>query len=102
MNGKPKILFLTDSVSLPRRTEKGPVTWEDTYIYRLEQAYSEYVVISVAIGGATIKDLREQINYYAILQPSIVILQCGIVDSTPRAFGKIEMELIKKKCEYLD
>ncbi len=96
MNEKPKLLILTDSVSLPRKTEKGYVKWEDTYAYQLRQKYIEYEIILVAIGAATIKVLRDQINYYKVLNPEIVILQCGIVDATPRAYGRIEMELIKK------
>ena len=50
----------------------------------------------MAIGGATIKDLFNQSNYYSILNLHTVILQCGIVDCTPRAFGRLELEIIKK------
>ena len=96
MIAKPKMLILTDSVSLPRKTDKGSVVWEDTYVYRLKNIYPQYEIIPVLIGAATIKDIRNQVNYYAILNPEIVIIQCGIVDCTPRAFGRIEMELIKK------
>lgn len=96
MVSRPKLLIMTDSVSLPRKTETGIVMWENTYINRLKKTILNYEIISIAIGGATIKDLRNQVNYYKILNPEVVILQCGIVDATPRAFGKIEMELIKK------
>lgn len=93
---KKKILILTDSVSLPRRIDDSFVKWEETYVYKLKEFYVNYEIIYVAIGGATIKDFRRQVNYYKVIEPEIVILQCGIVDATPRAYGKIEMELIKK------
>jgi hypothetical protein len=93
---KKKILFiLTDSVALPKR--EAETIWEDTYIYKLRERYDKtHNIINVSIGGASIKDLRNQVNYYKILNPEIVILHCGIVDASPRAFGRIEMETIKK------
>jgi hypothetical protein len=93
---KPKILILSDSVALPRKIARGSVAWEETYIYALRENFLSYEVINVSIGGATIRDLRNQANYYKILQPDIVVLQCGIVDASPRAFGRIDLELIKK------
>lgn len=91
-----KILIITDSVSLPRKTNDGIVEWHETYVNRLKQELLDYEFITVAIGGATIRDLRKQLNYYKILKPEILILQCGIVDCAPRAYGKIEMEIIRK------
>jgi hypothetical protein len=89
------LLILTDSVALPRRNAE--TIWEDTYIYRLRERYGRtHNIINVSIGGASIKDLRNQVNYYKTLNPEIVILHCGIVDAAPRAFGRIEMEIIKK------
>ena len=93
---KPKIVILSDSVALPRNTSNGSVQWEDTYIHKLRIGYHQYEVINISIGGASIKDLRNQVNYYKILKPEIVVLHCGIVDAAPRAFGRIEIELIKK------
>jgi hypothetical protein len=93
---KPKILILTDSVSLPRESENDLTTWEDSYVYRIRQHFSEYEVVNLSFGGATISDLRSQVNYYKVLNPTIVIFQSGVVDAAPRAFGKLEMEIIKK------
>lgn len=93
---RPKIILLTDSVALPRKFKEGVVQWEETYIYKLKTRFPDYEFINVSIGGASIKDLRKQVNYYKILEPQIVILHCGIVDAAPRAFGRIELELIKK------
>lgn len=93
---KEKIIILTDSVALPRKHSKGLVLWEQTYIYRLRQLLRDYEIINLSIGGGSIKDIRNQINYYKVLNPTCVIMQCGIVDAAPRAFGRIEMDLIKK------
>lgn len=93
---RPLLLILTDSVALPRQINGSGTSWEDTYIHRLRSQYPRYEIVNVSIGGASIRDLRNQINYYKILKPELVVLQCGIVDAAPRAFGRIEMELIKK------
>lgn len=93
---KPVCLIMTDSVALPRRFPGGMVKWKETYPFKLKEFLCDFEVISLSIGGASITDLRKQVNYYKILKPEIVILQCGIVDAAPRAFGRIEMDLIKK------
>ncbi len=93
---KPIFLIITDSVALPRKYNAGTVVWSETYIAKIKSAYTNFEVINVSIGGASIKDLRNQLNYYKNLKPEIVLLQCGIVDAAPRAFGRIEMDLIKK------
>lgn len=94
---RPIILIMTDSVSLPRRYPPNQeVRWNKIYVNLLRKEFSEFEFVHVAFGGATIGDLRSQVNYYRILKPNIVIIQCGIVDCTPRAFGRIELELIKK------
>lgn len=97
MGTKSKVLFLTDSVSLPgKRANKTYVAIEDTYLYRLKKELDNYDIIALALGGATIRDLRNQLNYYASIQPDLVFLQCGIVDCAPRGFGKLELEIFKK------
>ena len=93
---KPVCLIMTDSVALPRKYSGGMVNWKETYPNRLKRILVDFEVITLSIGGASITDLRNQVNYYKILNPKIVILQCGIVDAAPRAFGRIEMEIIKK------
>ena len=93
---KPKIVILTDSLALPRKIGEDSVSWEDTYIHKLKEQFPFFEIINVSLGGASIKDLRKQVNYYKVLKPDVLILQCGIVDAAPRAFGRIEMDLIKK------
>lgn len=93
---KPICLIMTDSVALPRKYIGGIVKWNETYPSKLKAFLTDYEVVTVSIGGASITDLRNQVNYYKILNPKFVILQCGIVDAAPRAFGRIEMDFIKK------
>lgn len=90
------IIILTDSVALPRKHNKGIVSWEQTYIYRLKKHLKDYEIINLSIGGGSLKDIRNQVNYYKVLNPICVIIQCGIVDAAPRAFSRLEMDIIKK------
>lgn len=91
-----KILFLTDSLSLPRKYDKGEVSYEDTYIYKLRKKYPEILIVDVAIGGAKITDLLGQCFYYKQFKPDLVFIQCGIVDCAPRSFSLIEKTVIDK------
>lgn len=91
-----QVLFLTDSLSLPRKYKNDIVLWEDTYINQLRSIFPEINFIQLGFGGATITELHGQLNYYTVLSPDIVFLHCGIVDCAPRALGKIELELVKK------
>ena len=49
---KKTILIITDSVSLPRKTKRGYVKWEDTYYNKLKLEFPRYEFIYLAIGGA--------------------------------------------------
>jgi lysophospholipase L1-like esterase len=92
-----RILVLTDSVSLPRKYKDGSVSFESTYPYQLQKMYEGRAVFYFfQMGGATIKDLTKQINYCKCFKPDFLILQVGIVDCAPRAFSRLEMDLIKK------
>lgn len=91
-----RVLFLTDSLSLPRKHVDGVVEWDEVYISLLRQEFPEIDFIHVAYGGATIGDLFSQLNYYSLIRPDLIILHCGIVDCAPRAFGRLELEIIKK------
>lgn len=91
-----RILFLTDSLSLPRVNEEEIVLYEDTYLYKLREEFKESLIVDSAIGGATIKDLYAQVFYYKSFNPDIVVLQTGIVDCAPRAYKKFEKKNISK------
>ncbi len=87
-----KILLLTDSLSLPRSKPELCI-YEDTWPALLNPGYK---VHQVAIGGATITRLVEQITYHKQFNPEVVILQSGIVDCAPRALSKFEIELMNR------
>ncbi|SHG94692.1 SGNH/GDSL hydrolase family protein [Flavobacterium defluvii] len=91
-----RILFLTDSLSLPRKYDQGEVNYEDTYIHLLKKKYPELVICDFAMGGARITDLVGQCFYYKQFKPDLVFIQCGIVDCAPRSFTVLEKVLIDK------
>ncbi len=91
-----KILFLTDSLSLPRADTSEKVSLEETYFHQLKKHFPEHEFVLVAIGGATIFDLYKQLFYYKALEADLVFLQCGIVDCAPRAFTKNETKFLTK------
>ena len=66
------ILFLTDSLSLPREGELEKVNYEDTFPFLLKKKFKEVNCIFLGIGGATIADLHRQANYYRGLKPDLV------------------------------
>jgi len=90
------ILFLTDSLSLPREGGLEKVNYEDTFPFLLKKKFKEDNCIFLGIGGATITDLHRQATYYSGLKPDLVFLQCGIVDCAPRPFRRIETRIINK------
>ena len=91
-----RILFLTDSLSLPRVNEEEVVLYENTYLYKLRTEFKEHLIVDSAIGGATIKDLYAQVFYYKSFKPDLVILHSGIVDCAPRAYKKNEKKILSK------
>lgn len=92
---KNRILVLTDSLGLPRETPEL-VEYEETYFYQLRKEFTGAEFIQSSIGGATINVLSTQAEYLRLLKPNIVILQSGIVDSSPRALTQFELDLVKR------
>lgn len=91
-----RVLFLTDSLSLPREGDGEVVKYDETYISLLRQEFSNHVIVDCAIGGATIWDLFKQSFYYKFFEPDLVVLHCGIVDCAPRAFTAFEQKVLNK------
>jgi hypothetical protein len=56
----------------------------------------QFEVHQVSIGGTTIAGLWRQVEYHLPFKPTIVILQCGIVDCAPRALTQFELDLLKR------
>jgi len=95
MENKKKVLLLSDSLGLPRDKPQF-VSYYQTYFNLLKEEFSEYEFIQASFGGATIEELVRQSAYFSIIEPTIVIIQTGIVDCSPRSITKFEIELIKR------
>jgi acyl-CoA thioesterase I len=85
-----RVLLVTDSLGLPRDIPEG-VNYNETWTKLLS---FKYETCHLGNGGATIKRLYEQMNYYRTFNPDIVVIQSGIVDATPRALTLLENEII--------
>ncbi|MBS1495143.1 MAG: SGNH/GDSL hydrolase family protein [Bacteroidetes bacterium] len=91
-----RVLFLTDSLSLPRKYKTGVAKWEDTYVNLLKKARPDIEFIHVGLGGGTITQIFLLLNYYKLTNPDLVILHSGIVDCAPRALSQLELQLVIK------
>lgn len=91
-----KILFLTDSLSLPRKYDGGEVNYDNTYISLLRKQYPDTLINDFAMGGGRITDLLGQCFYYKQFKPDLVFIHCGIVDCAPRSFSLFEKLIIEK------
>ncbi|WP_316763092.1 SGNH/GDSL hydrolase family protein [Pedobacter aquatilis] len=89
---KKRILIIGDSLCLSRNKPEI-VGLTDTWPYVLNQN-KEFEIIQLGIGGAAIKTLYDQAQYYEGSNPEILIIQSGIVDCAPRALGWLEKEII--------
>ena len=89
-----KILFITDSLGLPRN-EPEVVNFEETYI-QLIRKRENWDVYSFSKGGATLKELSEINSFHGnfLNQPDVVVIQSGIVDCAPRAFKAFESKVL--------
>ena len=77
-----KILIIGDSTVLPRKE----VSFWNTYIGLLNKNCKKYNFFMNAKEGLTTKQVFQNLDYYLLygLQPDMVILNIGIVDSYPR------------------
>ena len=94
-----KILFVTDSLGLPRELP-DKVIYEKTYLNILRHYFKQKIpdleIISISIGGGSIEDLsRQLLGYYKATDPDLVIIQSGIVDCSPRMFKKSELARVQ-------
>ena len=92
MNSLLKILVITDSLGLPRKSDDDLVPFEETWVNKLKE---KATVHQISIGGATIYQLYEQIKYNELFNPDLVLVQSGIVDCAPRAFKMAERQLLQ-------
>ncbi len=91
-----KVLFITDSLLLPRKIKNESVVYEETYFYLLKNYFKTIDFVNCSIGGASINELLNQSSYYQNSLFDIIFIQCGIVDCAPRAFKDFEKKIISK------
>ena len=91
---KPFLVILTDSLGLPR-LDPARVELEQTWPQLLRAALPGVAIHQVSVGTSTGDDLLTQLSYVEGFGPSLTIVQAGIVDCAPRAFGRTELALLK-------
>lgn len=93
---QPQILLITDSLAFPRATPEA-VCYQDTYVSLLKAEFPGYDFIHVGRGGGTIVDLYKHSNYFhTTIIPTLVLMQCGIVDCAPRALSITEQQILNR------
>lgn len=88
-----RILILSDSLALPRHIPEN-IPYEDTWVELLRSQHNDCLIHQLSIGGATIDRLWGQYFYHRNFLPDTCIIQCGIVDCSPRAFTEFEQFVI--------
>lgn len=86
-----KIQIFSDSLALPR-LKPTKVYYEETWPAKLA---ADHTIAQYSKGGGIIKDMLDQVFYYQMFCPDIVILQMGIVDCAPRPFTLFEEQFFK-------
>ena len=87
-----KILIITDSLGLPRKTPEV-VGYNETWVYYLN---SETTTHQLSLGGGLLRDFIKQLEYLKMFKPDKVIIQLGIVDCVPRALTERENHFVNK------
>lgn len=94
MSERKRLLILTDSLALPRLVPEA-CTYQDTWPSLIKMNF-DFEVHQVSIGGATSQILLRQAEYHQAFLPDVVVVQCGIVDCSPRFATAFEMEIVKR------
>ena len=87
-----RLLIISDSLGLPRKSGYEEVLYEQTWPYLLK---AHFEVVHLGIGGATLDFLVEKAHYYRNFYPTKIILQSGIVDCAPRTLTRREKALVE-------
>jgi len=78
-----RIVVTGDSTVLPREE----VQYEDTYVYLLKKNLQDFDVMNFSVRSHTMVELHIfRDYYYRYINPKIVIIHVGIVDSYPRPY----------------
>lgn len=96
MTNTATVLILTDSLAFPR-SEPEFVPYEQTWVALLKRNFPQIDFVHCGRGGATIVDLFKHSAYYhGTIQPSLVLVQSGIVDCAPRALTVLEQQVLQR------
>ena len=97
-----KILFITDSLGLPR-TFPEKILAENTYPnittkFFHDNYHKQYMFFQYRRAGLTTAFINYEINEGSLIsyKPDIIVLQVEIVDCYPRALTKIERAIISR------
>lgn len=91
---RPRVFIVSDSLGLPRQTPEH-VAIDATWPQLLRDELPGACVYQLSLGGATTDDLVPQLSYLLGQEPSLVVVQAGIVDCAPRAFRQSELALLQ-------
>ncbi|XOV79192.1 MAG: SGNH/GDSL hydrolase family protein [Aestuariibacter sp.] len=96
-NKNRKILFITDSLGLPRaQPELVPddATWTYVVSKRLKEHFDFfYYTVAGLHTGMLVQSLKFQAGAF---RPDLIVLQIGIVDCAPRALKENERKVIQR------
>lgn len=93
-SNKKRILIIADSLAMPRIE----IAYENTWIYKLQEHFSEYHFIDktrrastserLVEEGGGVKNIMKGADLLELYNPDIVITQIGITDCSPRLVKK--------------
>lgn len=95
MSKRLKLLFLTDSLGLPRRQPESVVdhnTWPYRTAIELRDSFDAYFYLFAGLHTRmAVAHLRNQLGAFT---PDCLVLQIGIVDCAPRAITEMERRIL--------
>ena len=96
-----RVVILGDSLAMPRPEEN--VHYEETYAYKLSQFIDGEIICRASRSNTTLKQSGQQSLYdnLAVFEPHVVIIQLGIVDCSPRLFGRKQAFVLSKLPDFL-
>ena len=90
------IIIVTDSNGLPRQFPLSDLTYyKDTFPVLIREKLKTHNIYQLSFGGIETEQLFSNIiGYFGHTKPELIIIQCGFVDSTPRAFSRNEVKVL--------
>lgn len=95
-----RIVVLGDSMAMPRREGEDCVWWEETWPYLLQQNLvkdglpAEVINCSLRARTADTLSAQDFFEHVELKRPTILIMEVGVVDCSPRVFSKREKKIL--------